>query len=74
MAAVEIAALSFDYDGAAAATGLSTDVLRRAVRAGDLTVVYPLVDGRPIAKPVITADEIRRWLDASATEGDRRAS
>ena len=62
MSALTITPVSFDYDGAAAATGLSRDVIIRAVRAGDLVAHYPEVDGRQIAKPVIDADDLRAWV------------
>lgn len=69
---VVIRPVSFDYTGAAAATGFSEDVIRRAVNAGDLTVRYPSIAGRALSKPVIEADELQRWIAAGATE--RRAS
>lgn len=68
MTIVQIEPVSFDYEGAAAATGLSSDVIQKAVRSGDLQVRYPKVDGRTIAKPVVMADELRRWISAGAIE------
>lgn len=62
MNTIHIAPVSFDYDGASAATGLSRDVIIRAVRSGDLTAHYPEIDGRQIAKPVIDADDLRAWV------------
>ncbi|MFV0634618.1 hypothetical protein [Demequina sp.] len=47
---------------ASEASGLSVELIRRAVRAGDLRVSNPRVAGRPISKFVIDADELRRWL------------
>lgn len=63
--------VSFDYTGAAAATGFSEDVIRRAVNAGDLTVRYPKVAGRTLSKPVIAFDELHRWVESGATERSR---
>lgn len=63
-----IAPVSYDIPGAAAASGVSTDVIRRAIKAGDLAVRYPIVNGRAIAKPLIETDELRRWVTAGQTE------
>lgn len=63
-----IAPVSYDYAGASAATGLSHDVIRQAVNAGELAVRYPVVNGRTLTKPVIEADELRRWVSAGKTE------
>lgn len=57
-----IAAVSFDVQGAAAATGISVDVLRRAIRAGDLVAHYPT------SKPLILADDLRAWIASAPTE------
>ena len=72
MSVIQIAPVSYDYAGAAAATGLSEDVLRRAVKAGDLTPRYVSVAGQQLTKPVIEADELRRWVAAGKSE--RKAS
>jgi len=63
-----IAAVSFDLEGAALATGVSEDTIRRAWNAGDLEAHYPTVEGRAIKKPLIAADELRRWVLAGAVE------
>lgn len=63
-----VAPVSYDIPGAAAASGVSTDVIRRAVNAGDIEVRYPIVNGRAIAKPLIEVDELRRWVLAGRTE------
>ncbi|CCH77754.1 hypothetical protein BN12_220032 [Nostocoides japonicum T1-X7] len=60
--------ISLDYNGASAATGYSADVIRRAVRAGDLIPRYVSVDGKTSTKPVIEYDELLRWVRAGATE------
>lgn len=47
MSAVQITAESYSYETAAAATGFSQDVIKRAVKAGDLEVRFVRVDDRP---------------------------
>ncbi len=64
--------VSYDYAGASAATGYSVDVIRRAVRAGDLVPRYAVVAGRQLTKPVIPRDELRAWIAAGATERPQR--
>jgi hypothetical protein len=63
-----IAAVSFDVFGAGNASGVSVDVIRRAVRAGDLPVHYPNVKGRQVNKPLILADDLRAWVERGQTE------
>lgn len=63
-----IEAVSFDIPGAGRATGVSSDVIRRAVNAGDLTVHYPEIDGQQVAKPLILADDLRAWVASGKTE------
>lgn len=70
MSAVTIAPVSFDYDGAAAASGYSRDVIIRAARAGDIPVHYPEIDGRQISKPTILADDLKAWLKRG--KGERK--
>ena len=60
--------VSFSYETAALATGLSTDVIRRAVRMGDLAVKYPQIEGKALAKPVIERAELERWIAAGKDE------
>jgi len=67
-----IAPVSFSYETAEAATGISARNIRRAVDAGDITVRYPVIDGRQTTKPVILRDELYAWIARGATE--RRAS
>lgn len=64
---VIVEAVSYDIPGAAAATGYSADVIRRAIRAGDLTARYPTVAGRPLSKPVLERDELARWISQGGT-------
>lgn len=68
MTAPQIAPISFDAFGAAAASGLSVDVIRRAARSGDLPTHFPEVDGRQVAKPLILADDLRAWVERGKTE------
>jgi hypothetical protein len=63
-----IAPVSFDVFGAGNASGVSVDVIRRAVRAGDLPVHYPNVNGRQVNKPLILADDLRAWVERGKTE------
>lgn len=66
--AIQVTPVSYDFEGAAAATGLSVDVLQRARKAGDLAVRYPTVAGRTLAKPVIERDELARFVAAGKPE------
>lgn len=60
--------LSYTVATAADATGLSQDVIRRAIKAGNLAVIYPKVGTRALAKPLIPAAELDAWLRSGATE------
>lgn len=68
MSTLPAAPVSYDTAGAAAAAGVSVDIIKRALRAGDLEARYPTVGGRTIAKPLIPVDELRRWVEAGVTE------
>lgn len=61
---VEIQPVSYNYAGAAIATGISVDVIRRAVRAGDLAAHHPIADGRPVSRPLILAEDLHAWVAA----------
>ena len=63
-----IAAVSYSIDTAAPASGYSPDQIRRAVRAGDLLMHYPDVDGRQLSKGVILAEDLRARVAAGKTE------
>lgn len=65
---IQIQPVSFSYETASAATGLSVDVFKRAVRAGDLTPRYPIVNGKPLTKPVFEREELERFIRAGKTE------
>lgn len=53
--------LAYTLAGAAAACSVSVDVVRRAVRRGDLAVVYPS------HRPVVLAEELARWIAEAPT-------
>lgn len=72
MTLTSVESVSYSLDGAAAATGYSRDVIVRAVRAGDVPVHYPEVDGKALAKPTIDADDLRAWVRRGKAE--RKAS
>lgn len=54
--------LSYNVSDAAAAVGVSPDVIRRAVRSGDIPVHYPT------SRPVILRADLEAWLAATPTE------
>lgn len=54
--------ISYTYAEAADACGVSEDVIRRAVRNGDLAPHYPT------ARPVLLADDLREWIESSPTQ------
>lgn len=54
--------LSYTRAQASEMTGLSEDVIRRAIKAGDLKALDPRVDGKSIQRVVIEHDELMRWL------------
>ena len=53
--------VSYDIADAAAATGYSTDVIRRAIKSGELVAHYPT------SKGVITAEDLRAWINQAPT-------
>ena len=55
--------IAYTVKEAAEATGLSPDTVKRAINAGDLKALTPRVSGRQIARQVIHADELNRWLN-----------
>lgn len=58
--------LAYSIVEAAAATGYSTDTIRRAIRNNDLTARYAN------SKPVILAGELQSWLESLPTEAPGR--
>lgn len=57
------AVVSVNVKDAAEATGLSVDVIKRAIKAGDLRTGRPTIDGREIQKVVIPVAELERWIE-----------
>lgn len=60
------ARISYTRKQAAEATGLSTDVIDRAIREGNLATVRPAVGDRKIATILITHDDLARWIGGKA--------
>jgi len=58
--------ISYSKADAAMAVGVSVDVINRAIRAGDLAPAKPTVNGKPVAKVVILAAELERWVRGAA--------
>ncbi len=58
--------LAYTRREAAEALGYEITTINRAVRAGDLRETYPRVNGEPLKKGVILADELRRWASDAA--------
>jgi excisionase family DNA binding protein len=56
-----LAPVSYTYQDAAAAVGVSVDVIRRAVRTGDLEAHYPT------SRPVILAADLKAWVESAPT-------
>lgn len=54
--------LAYTYQEAAAAVGVSVDIIRRAVARGDLVPRYPS------SRPVLPASEMQAWLEHLPTE------
>ena len=66
------APIAYSREGAAAACGVSLDVIKEAMATGRLTVHYPTAGER---KVVILATDLVAWIEASPTQrSDRRAS
>lgn len=65
--------VSFDIAGAAAATGISAQMIRRAINAGDLRPHYVEIDGRQVDKPLIRFAELDRWVEAGKSERKKAA-
>lgn len=51
--------LAYNIQDAAEACGVSTEVIRRAIRSNDLPAAYPT------SRPVILADDLKAWLEAA---------
>lgn len=62
MSTIELKAISYDYAGAAEATGLSETTIRAAEKAKELVAHY---QGR---KPVFRAVDLDNWIRSLPTE------
>jgi excisionase family DNA binding protein len=58
--------ISYTRKQAAEATGLSTDVIDRAIREGNLPTVRPAVGDRKITTVLITHAALTHWIGAGA--------
>lgn len=58
--------LSYSLAGAAECVGVSVDVIKRAVRAGDLATFRLWVNGRFVEKPLISREELEHWIRCNA--------
>lgn len=56
------AAVSYNYDGATASTGIGRSTIERAIKSGDLIAHYV---GR---KVVIRAEDLDEWVQSLPTE------
>ena len=54
--------LAYTRREAAAACGVSFDVIDKAIKAGDLRAVRPTIGGRKLATILIRHTELERWL------------
>lgn len=52
---------------AAEASGYSEDIIKRAIRSGDLKATRPTINGREVAKDSISRAELERWLTGAAS-------
>ena len=57
-----MSAVAYTIKDAATAAGVSQDVIRRAIRSGDLVANYPT------SRPVILRTELEAWIAATPTE------
>ena len=62
MTTAQPAPVSYHIQGAAAACGYSVDVVRRAIKSGELTAHYPT------SKGVILAADLAAWVESAPTE------
>jgi hypothetical protein len=58
----DLAPIAVTVQQAAAMTGMSVDVIRRAINSKNLVAHYPT------SRPVVLVDELRAWVKASPTE------
>ena len=57
---------AFTVQEAAAAYGVSADVIRAQIRAGNLVARYPT------SRPIIGTDELKNWFEALPSEHKER--
>lgn len=64
----DLAPIAVTVQQAAAMTGMSVDVIRRAINAKNLVAHYPT------SRPVVLVDELRAWIKSTPTDSvaDRR--
>jgi hypothetical protein len=58
--------VAYTRNEAAAALGLDISTINRACKAGDLHETHPRIGGKPLARGVILADELKRWAEDAA--------
>lgn len=58
--------LALSVTEAASSVGLSEDVIREAIKAGDLAAYKPMVAGRVLNRIRIDTAELTAWLRAGA--------
>ena len=58
-----ITAVAYNVKDAASVAGVSQDVIRAAIKRGDLIAHYPT------SRPVILRAELEEWLKSTPTEG-----
>lgn len=58
--------LAYSKAGAAAAAGVSTKTLERAIKSGELRAKYSSTteDGEAAGRIIILADALRNWLES----------
>jgi len=61
---IQITPSAFSVETAALASGVSEDIIRRAIRAGDLQISNPKVNGKPITKNLIPRADLEAWIEA----------
>lgn len=62
MSAPDTAKRAYTVQEAAAAYGVSADVIRAHIKAGSLAARYPT------SRPIVGADELAAWFDALPSE------
>lgn len=60
--------ISYSIKDAAEATGISVDIIKRAIRSGDLKTHRPVVAKREIAKDFIAHIDLERWATGKTAE------